>query len=79
MINITKLYCGIDTTGDPLRYGHTRGPGHGTPHATERAPHNAPPSARERRPVVSEHPCPRKSDRGEYLSLQDGNDHALSQ
>lgn len=52
MINVTKLYCGIDTTGDPLRYGHTRGPGHGTPHPTERVAHEAPPSARERRPVV---------------------------
>jgi len=52
MINVTKLYCGLDTTGDPLRYGHRRGPAHGVPHPTEREAHDAPPSARERRPVV---------------------------
>lgn len=52
MIDITKLYCGVDTTGDPLRYGHKRGPGHGAPHATERLEHEVPNSARERRPVV---------------------------
>ncbi|MBI2105022.1 MAG: radical SAM protein [Candidatus Omnitrophica bacterium] len=52
MINVTKLYCGLDTTGDPLRYGHTRGPAHGMPHPTESQPHEVPASARERRPVV---------------------------
>jgi len=52
MIDITKLYCGVDTTGDPLRYGHKRGPGHGGPHATERVEHEVPKSAAERRPVV---------------------------
>ena len=52
MINVTKLYCGIDTTGDPLRYGHKRGPHHGSPHATEQQSHEVPTSARERRPVV---------------------------
>jgi radical SAM protein with 4Fe4S-binding SPASM domain len=52
MINVTKLYCGLDTTGDPLRYGHKRGPEHGTPHPAEGQPHEVPPSARERRPVV---------------------------
>jgi heme d1 biosynthesis radical SAM protein NirJ len=52
MINVTKLYCGLDTTGDPLRYGHKRGPEHGAPHPTEQQPHDIPPSASERRPVV---------------------------
>jgi radical SAM protein with 4Fe4S-binding SPASM domain len=52
MINVTKLYCGLDTTGDPLRYGHRRGSNHGSPHPTEREAHDVPPSARERRPVV---------------------------
>ena len=52
MINVTKLYCHLDTTGDPLRYGHKRGPNHGSPHPTERQPHTVPASARERRPVV---------------------------
>lgn len=52
MIDITKLYCGADTTGDPLRYGHKRGPGHGNPHATETREHVVPKSASERRPVV---------------------------
>lgn len=37
MINITKLYCGLDQPADHLRYGH----GHG-----------APKSAAERRPIV---------------------------
>jgi hypothetical protein len=52
MVNITKLYCGIDTTGDPLRYGHKRGPQHGTPRETEQQAHEVPPSARERKPIV---------------------------
>jgi len=52
MINVTTLYCGLDTTGDPLRYGHRRGPGHGAPHATEREAHDVPASASQRRPVV---------------------------
>ena len=52
MINVTKLYCGLDTTGDPLRYGHRRGPDHGSPHPTEQLPHDVPPSARERKPIV---------------------------
>src|SRR3972149_116024 len=52
MIDITKLFCGADTTGDPLRYGHKRGVGHGTPHATEKIEHEVPKSASERRPVV---------------------------
>jgi len=53
MINVTKLYCGVDTASDPLRYGHKHGPGHGAPHATEAAQeHRVPPSASERRPVV---------------------------
>jgi radical SAM protein with 4Fe4S-binding SPASM domain len=51
MINVTKLYCGIDTTGDPLRYGHKRGPNHGSPHPSEQQ-HEVPPSARERKPIV---------------------------
>lgn len=51
MINVTKLYCGIDTTGDPLRYGYKRGPGHGAPHPTEQE-HDVPASARQRRPIV---------------------------
>jgi len=37
MVNITKLYCGVDQPADNLRYGH----GHG-----------APKSASERRPIV---------------------------
>lgn len=53
MIDISRLYCGQDTTGDPLRYGHKRGPGHGTPHATEKTEHEVPVSASERRPVVA--------------------------
>jgi radical SAM protein with 4Fe4S-binding SPASM domain len=52
MIDVTKLYCGADTTGDPLRYGHKRGHGHGSPHATEKQEHAVPKSASERRPVV---------------------------
>ncbi len=52
MINITKLYCGLETTGDPLRYGQSRGPDHGAPHPTERQPHDVPPSAAQRKPVV---------------------------
>ncbi len=35
MINVTKLYCGIDSASDPLRYGHQHGPEHGLPHPTE--------------------------------------------
>lgn len=53
MIDITKLFCGRDTTGDPLRYGHSRGAGHGSPHATEGPGHSVPKSAAERRPVVA--------------------------
>lgn len=52
MIDLTTLYTGMETTGDPLRYGHRRGPGHGQPHGTETEEHLVPPSARERRPVV---------------------------
>lgn len=52
MIDITKLFCGADTTGDPLRYGHKRGSGHGAPHTTEKLEHEVPKSASERRPVV---------------------------
>jgi len=52
MIDITKLFCGVDTTGDPLRYGHKRGYGHGSPHETERKEHEVPKSAKVRRPVV---------------------------
>ena len=52
MINVTKLYCGIDTIGDPLRYGEKRGPQHGSPHPTEQQPHDVPPSARARKPIV---------------------------
>jgi radical SAM protein with 4Fe4S-binding SPASM domain len=52
MIDITKLFTGIDTTGDPLRYGYKTGPHHGRPHATETQEHNVPKSATERRPVV---------------------------
>ena len=44
MINVTKLYCGIDSASDPLRYGHQRGAG--------RQEHDVPPSARERKPIV---------------------------
>ncbi|NLC56931.1 MAG: radical SAM protein [Armatimonadetes bacterium] len=53
MIDITKLYCGRDTTGDPLRYGHSRGAAHGSPHPTEGPGHTVPPSAAARRPVVA--------------------------
>ncbi len=42
MINITKLYCGAETSGDPIRYGHP----------TESQEYQVPPSARERRPVT---------------------------
>ena len=52
MINVTALYGGLETTGDPLRYGHRRSPDHGSPHPTETQPHDVPPSACERRPVV---------------------------
>ncbi len=52
MIDITKLWCGVDTTGDPLRYGHKRGHGHGDPHPTEVKEHTVPKSASERRPVT---------------------------
>jgi radical SAM protein with 4Fe4S-binding SPASM domain len=52
MINVTKLYCGVDTTGDPLRYGQKRGAAHGSPHPTEQQPHEVPASASARRPVV---------------------------
>lgn len=52
MIDITKLWCGVDTTGDPLRYGHKRGERHGDPHPTETKDHTVPRSARERRPVT---------------------------
>lgn len=53
MIDITKLYCGQDTTGDPLRYGHKTGPGHGMPHASEKLEHNVARRAEERRPVTA--------------------------
>ncbi len=52
MIDITKLYTGLNTTGDPLRYGHKTGPDHGNPHATETKAHHVPKSASDRRPVV---------------------------
>ena len=52
MINVTALYNGLDTTGDPLRYGLRRGPDHGAPHPTETQPHDVPPSASQRQPVV---------------------------
>ncbi len=42
MINITKLYCGVETSGDPIRYGHH----------IEGQEYPVPPSARERRPVT---------------------------
>jgi len=41
MINVTKLYCGIESSSDPLRYGHKVG-----------HEHEVPPSARERKPIV---------------------------
>jgi len=52
MIDITKLFGGIDTTGDPLRYGNLNGPGHGHPHPAETRDYAVPRSASERRPVV---------------------------
>ncbi len=52
MIDITKLFTGIDTTGDPLRYGHKTGSQHGRPHETETQDHQVPRSAAQRRPVV---------------------------
>ncbi len=52
MIDITKLYCATDTTGDPLRYGVKNGESHGHPHPTEHKSHEVPKSALERRPVV---------------------------
>ncbi|HOJ20923.1 MAG TPA: radical SAM protein, partial [Armatimonadota bacterium] len=59
MIDVTKLFCGRDTTGDPIRYGHRRGPAHGNPHPTEGPAHAAPPSASDRRPVVAWNICRR--------------------
>lgn len=53
MIDITRLFCERDTTGDPLRYGRRTGPQHGSPHRTEGKAHTVPPSAAERRPVVA--------------------------
>lgn len=44
MINITKLYCGLDSPSDSLRYGHQRG--------AEQQEHGVPPSARERKPII---------------------------
>ncbi len=52
MIDVTKLYCGLDTTGDPLRYGLKSGRGHGAPLETEKQEHSVPRSAKVRRPVV---------------------------
>src|SRR3990167_9033165 len=49
MINVTKLYCGLESPSDPLRYGHARGLTCGSPHAME---HQVPPSASTRKPVV---------------------------
>lgn len=47
MIDISKLYCGTTSTGDPLRYGtHAPADCHGNP------PHRTATSARERRPIV---------------------------
>ena len=51
MINVTKLYCGIDSASDPLRYGHTRRPGNGLSRPIEQE-HQIPPSARARKPIV---------------------------
>jgi radical SAM protein with 4Fe4S-binding SPASM domain len=43
MINVTKLYCNRDTSGDAIRYGKEK---HGI------TDHEAPKSARDRKPVV---------------------------
>jgi len=47
VIDVTKLYCGQDATGDALRYGHTSRPETGEP-----LTHKVPRSAAERRPIV---------------------------
>jgi len=52
MINITKLYCGLESPSDPLRYGHAREPGHGLSHSTEQQEYQVPPSAKARKPIV---------------------------
>lgn len=52
MINLTKLYCGIDTVSDSLRYGQRSGSGHGVAHPTDSQPHQLPASAGARKPIV---------------------------
>ena len=47
VIDVTKLYCGQDATGDALRYGRAS-----RPEAGEPLTHKVPPSAAERRPIV---------------------------
>ncbi len=46
MINISKLYCGLDTTGDALRYGES------SHQAPDGMASGKPKSAQERRPVT---------------------------
>lgn len=47
MLNLTRVYCGVETPGDPLRYGRRAGAA-----AQGAAPHEPAPSARHRKPVV---------------------------
>lgn len=51
MINLSKLYCGVDTASDPLRYGQQRAPG-ALAHPTDSQPHQRPASAGARKPIV---------------------------
>ncbi|HAM42030.1 MAG TPA: heme d1 biosynthesis radical SAM protein NirJ1 [Candidatus Omnitrophica bacterium] len=53
MINVTKLYCGLDSESDSLRYGQvlTRHDG-AAAHPTDAQPHRVASSAGARRPIV---------------------------
>ena len=52
MINLTRLYCGVETLSDPLRYGQSLTPDHRAHGHPSTAPHAVPPSARDRQPIV---------------------------
>jgi len=51
MINLSKLYCGLETASDGLRYGE-RYAGARTPAPGTTAPHDVPVSANTRKPIV---------------------------
>ena len=52
MINVTKLYCGVGSPSDPLRYGHASTPASASSQVVNGDLHQTPRSAKTRKPIV---------------------------